>query len=244
MPQQQTRRRVLQYTGAAAVALTTGASTVGGSPSKKVRLLEATLVYESVSQGQNEVEIQYAHVCPDGFYRVDESARTIEVPESPAQDSMKDALQNNRRVVNFGGLRALPKEALGGDLPESLVDTAIGTRPTSVILLPNRNPKTDEKSESSSGPKRTPKFQISPKDGESIVKIQDTSFSVPVGETELVTLDRYDETVMGIRFGNGKMEGTGLPAQEVSQKHEQVELSLTVEPELRIKDFGDLSLEE
>lgn len=244
MPRQQTRRRLLRYTGAATVALTTEVSTVGGSPSETVRLLESALVYDRVSEGQSESEIQYASVCPDGFYRVDENARTIEVPESPAQDSMKDVLRNNRRVVNFGGLRALPKEALGGNLPTSLVETAVGTRPSSVILLPDQAPKADKKSDDSSEPKKTPEFQISPKDGKSIIKVQDTRFSVPVGETKSVTLNRYDETVMGVQFEDGNMEDTGLPDQEVSQKHERVKLTLTVEPELRVKDFGDLSLEE
>ena len=227
------RRTVLKHSAAAASVspLALGGNAVAQRESEgEVRLIEAAIVYDVASELPENTELEGQNICPDGMYSVE--GGTVTVPPSPAQERILGALQTNDIAVNFGGLSGITDGQFGGVPTRSLV--SVTTRDTvahKAWLV------------ASDSTHRMPSFVITPDGSGTSVVTDGQQSTVDIGETLRQDLGSESVALSAIEFSEGTFSNPNLPERMLAQKHEITARTVTVEPQLRVKDLGVLDIE-
>lgn len=229
-----TRRSVLKHTGVATftVSVPTKSATAEPSSTDKVRLLEAAITYDVLSEpSRNNVEFSTYTTCPSAIYYLEDGV--VRTPASKGSEKVRSMFKGHERLINFGGLR--PHEngrRLGNVRAQSIVKSTIGSlRPYELWELAGG--KTH----------RVPGYQVIAEPDRSIVKTQEERFEVEVGETRSKELEVEDIEISAIKFSGVKVDNPGIPDRELSENYVYVSRRVEVQPELIVRDHGTVELE-
>lgn len=89
-----------------------------------------------------------------------------------------------------------------------------------------------------------PKFTLIPKGEKTVVNVKGKKFEVPIGDVKNETLESEEVNLQILRYYDEKFDNPDIPEVMRSKKYKKKSKELTVVPELRVRDFGEVTVNQ
>lgn len=223
-----TRRSIIKKAGVSAgVAGIIG--TAAGKDSNKVHLGEVSISYEiseKISPGWRSQSIELDEPRP---YTVMNDV--IQLEDTNEKSDLKQVLESNSAVINFGGVRPVGKGNFG-DVQ-------------SLYLLKDEYPRSGATRIWATPRGRThevPKFNIQPTNQQFIVEVENNVLDVSNNESRKIPLREHKKelSVISVKSEYSLVDEGVIPARKTKFRTETVQM----QPKLTIRNFGNLTISD